>query len=167
MVDEKLSENLSETGVAGTDDRVAELERQLSEKEEALGRASSRITELEDLVSRHKTEIAASQQSQEELNERLNLAEGSLAEAVARYRALVVQANPDIIEEMLSGDSIEAIDQSLERARSLVSRVRAGLEAEIESARFPSGSPERRPPDLSGLSAREKIQHAMGSLSPR
>ncbi len=86
----------------------------------------------------------------------------SLAEAVASYKAVVVQTNPEVIEELISGDTIEAISESLEKAKTLVSRVRQGVEAEISLAKVPAGAPERTSPDLSTLSPREKIQYAIG-----
>ena len=93
---------------------------------------------------------------------RLSVVTDSLAEAVASYKAAVVRANPDVMEELLSGDTIESVDESLEKARALIGKVRQGLETEISLARVPAGAPERRTPDLSSLSPREKIQYAIG-----
>ena len=86
----------------------------------------------------------------------------SLAQAVSSYRALVVQANPDVLDELISGDSIEAINQSVEHAQGFISRVKQGLEAEAARTRVPVGAPQRTPPDLSALSPREKIRYAIG-----
>jgi hypothetical protein len=63
---------------------------------------------------------------------------------------------------MVSGETVAALDQSLAQAKSLVSRVKQGLEAEIKLARVPAGAPPRLPPDLSSLSSREKIQYSIG-----
>ena len=81
---------------------------------------------------------------------------------MASYRTLVVQSNPDVPEDMISGDTIEAIDSSIESARGLINRIRESMEAEISSARFPIGAPVRTAPDFSTLSPREKIQYAIG-----
>jgi hypothetical protein len=74
---------------------------------------------------------------------------------------MVVAANPEIPEELISGDGIEAVNQSLEEAKSLISRVKQGLEAEVQASRVPTGAPERTSPDLSTLSPREKIQYGV------
>ena len=91
----------------------------------------------------------------------------ALAEAVASYKTVVVQANPEVIDELINGDTIEAINESMSKAKDLVSKVRQGVEAEISSAKIPAGAPERTSPDLSALSPREKIQYAVGSFSSR
>ena len=88
--------------------------------------------------------------------------EEKLTEAVANYKDLVIQSNPEVPEELVTGDTIEAINESLEKAKTLVSRVRQGLETEIASAKVPAGAPIRTPPDLSALSPREKINYAVG-----
>ncbi|MDI6815268.1 MAG: hypothetical protein QMC90_04230 [Dehalococcoidales bacterium] len=128
--------------------RIAELETLVAQKDEELKSRDTRITELEQAVAN--------------LNEALTNVKDSLAQAVSSYRALVVQANPGIIAELITGDSIEAINQSLENAQNLVSRVKQGLEAEAFKTRVPAGAPQRTPPDLSTLSPREKIQYAIG-----
>ena len=86
----------------------------------------------------------------------------SLTEAVASYRGLVIESHPEVLEELVAGDGIESINESLEKAQDLVSRVKQGLETEITLAKIPAGAPERTSPDLSSLSSREKIQYALG-----
>jgi hypothetical protein len=66
------------------------------------------------------------------------------------------------MEELISGDTIEAVNESLEKAKNLIGRVRQGIETEISRARVPAGAPERRPPDLSALSPSEKILYGIG-----
>jgi hypothetical protein len=67
-----------------------------------------------------------------------------------------------VLEELITGDTIESINESLKKAKTLVSQVRQGLETEIAGAKIPAGAPPRTPPDLSALSPREKIQYAIG-----
>jgi len=74
----------------------------------------------------------------------------------------VVESHPEVLEELITGDSVESINESLNKAQTLVSRVRQGLETEITLAKVPTGAPERTSPDLSSLSPREKIQYALG-----
>ena len=121
--------------------RVIELEALVAQKEEELAKANARVSELELVVAER---------------------DEKLAQAVSSYKALVVKANPEVLEELITGDSIDDISASLEKAKSIVGRVRQGLEAEMASAKVPAGAPERTPTDLSALSPREKIQYAIG-----
>lgn len=121
--------------------KIAELEGQLAEKDAALSQASDRLAEMEATTAK---------------------TEARLTRAIASYRTLVTKAHPEVPEELLSGETIEDIDASLEKARSLVSRVREGLEAQAMSSRVPPGAPPRTALDLSSLSPREKIQYGIG-----
>lgn len=78
--------------------------------------------------------------------------------AVATVRALTIAANPDVPEDMVSGKTIEEITASLARARQVVEKVRASLDAGIKNGRIPPGAPARTGPDLDGLTATEKIK---------
>ena len=146
----------------------AELESVRAEKETLaieLDTKGAAITELEQVVADRDSEVAALKQAVAESDEVLASVRDSLAQAVSSYRALVVQANPDVLDELISGDSIEAINQSVEHAQGFISRVKQGLEAEAARTRVPVGAPQRTLPDLSALSPREKIRYAIGGKS--
>ena len=145
-----------------SEDRVSELEGLLAQKDEELAKANARIAKLEQTVANLDSEVASLKQAMAESEERLTTINHSLAEAVASYKALIIQSNPEVLEELITGDTIEAINESLEKAETLVSRVRQGLEAEITAGKVPTGAPIRTPPDLSALSPREKINYAIG-----
>ena len=149
-------------GDTGQLEDADDLEALMAQKNEELAWANARVAELEEAVLDKDSDIASLQQFMAELEERLAATSDSLVKTVNCYRDMIVQANPDIVEELISGDTIESLNESIEKARSLIGRVRQGLESEIALARVPAGAPERRPPDLSALSAREKIQYAIG-----
>ncbi len=86
----------------------------------------------------------------------------SLNQTLSAYRESIVRLNPELPAEMLDGETLEAIDESVGRARTLVSRVRQSIEAERAAGRVPAGSPPRTEPDYSSLSSREKIQYGIG-----
>jgi hypothetical protein len=119
------------------------VENSLPAESEKHGEPDPRLAEMEKAVS------AA--------NERLDQLNGSLKQAVDSYRALVIRANPDVLPELISGESIEALDGSLSRARELIGKVKSGLETQAAAMRVPSGAPQRGTADITGLSAREKI----------
>jgi len=145
--------------------RVAELESLITQKDHELALRDTRISELEQVTVGLDSEIANLKQAVAESNDNLNKFNESLSQAIASYKTQVIQSNPDVPEELVTGDSIEAINDSLASARELVSKVKKGMEAEISLARIPAGAPERTPPDLSSLSPREKIQYAIGGFS--
>ena len=143
----------------------AEMEGVRAEKETLASELETRgaaITELEQVIADRDREVAALKQAVAKSDEVLTDVRDSLAQAVSSYRALVVQANPDVLDELISGDSIEAINQSVEHAQRFIFKVKQGLEAEAARTRVPVGAPQRTLPDLSALSPREKIRYAIG-----
>jgi uncharacterized coiled-coil protein SlyX len=135
--------------------RVAELEAGLAEK-------SSRLSGLEQALAERDDRIADLKQSLAGLEAQLTGLKDGRSQAIASYRELVVRSNPELPEELITGDSVEEIDKSLAGAQALIDRVRQRLETEIAGARIPAGSPLRTAADLSALSPQEKIQYAMG-----
>jgi len=145
--------------------RVAELEGIIAQRDQELASRDTRISELRQVTANLESEITTVKQAVAEADESLHKLGESFKQAVASYKTLVVQSNPDVPEELVTGESIEAITDSLTSAKELVSKIRKGMEAEISLARVPAGAPERTAPDLSALSPREKIQYAIGGFS--
>jgi len=121
-----------------------------------------RIVELEQTLADRNTELTAVKKSEGELQEELSVKGAELIKAVANYRTLVLQTNPGIAEELITGESISAINESLVKAKSLIGKVRQTVEKDIARTRVPFGSPGRQTQDLSALSPREKINFAIG-----
>ncbi len=124
--------------------------------------AVQRVSELEQAVAEKESEIAVMKKSEGELKEKLVAVSTSLTAAVKSYKDRIIQLNPGLAEELIEGETIEAIDKSLEKALGIIGRVKKSVEKEISHNRVPAGAPGRRSPDLSGLSPREKIQYAIG-----
>lgn len=160
MTDEEIQALQDELKVAGEelDSLRAQKETLISE----LATKDTRVTELEMAVSEKDSEIAVLKQTVVDDNGKFEALNESLSQAVAAYKTLVVKANPGVIEELITGNTITEINQSLENAKSLISKVRGGIEQEIASGKVPAGAPQRTLPDLSALSSREKIQYAIG-----
>ncbi len=143
---------------------TAEKEALASDKETLAGELETRaatITELEQTVGKRDSEIATLKETTAQGQETLTTVNDTLSQVVSAYKTAVAQANPAVPAELIAGDTIEAVDQSLENAKSLVSTVRASVEAEIASGKVPAGAPPRTPPDLESLSPREKINYAI------
>ena len=125
------------------------------------------IKELQETLTARDTEISELKQTIAESAQRLAQINELLSQAVASYRELTAALHPEIPPELIIGDSIEAVDESIKSAQSLVEKVKQGIEAETLKTRVPAGAPQRTPPDLSVLSPREKIEYAIGGSSSR
>ncbi len=142
-----------------------ELARLTEEKASLISELRSReniIAELKQSLADKDSELVIVKQAIADSEKKLTDATAVLVQAVASYRALLIATNPEVPSELISGDTVDALDQSLEKARALVSKVRQGVEAELAKLRVPFSAPLRTEPDLSALSAREKIQYAIG-----
>jgi uncharacterized protein (DUF3084 family) len=124
--------------------------------------ASARTGELEQALAERDSTIASLEEKIQDAEQRLERVNEDLSRAVAAYRELVVAANPGVLPELVRGESVDAVNESLAQAQALVSRVRQEVEAEAAQTRIPFGAPGRTSVDLSALSAREKIQYAIG-----
>ncbi len=122
-----------ENGVSKPDSLVAQ-------EGEELAKANARLKELEQVVAGKESEIATLKQAKYGLEEKLTTLSHSLIEAVASYRGMVVEANSEVIEELVTGDTIESINESLVKAKALVNKVRQGVEAEIPIDQGSGGS---------------------------
>jgi fused signal recognition particle receptor len=105
--------------------------------------------------------IAAREREAAELRAGLEGESQRRRDAVARYAAAVLRAEPGLPPELVRGDTLEEVDASLEAARAVVGRVRSLSKARSESARAPAGAPPRAAPDLSGMSPEEKIRYGL------
>jgi len=95
------------------------------------------------------------------LQQQVNSVTQNLNQAVTGYRTLAVKAYPEAPAELIVGETIEAINEAVKIAGIVVHKVREKIEASRAQVRVPPGSPLRNAPDLSGLTAREKIQHGI------
>jgi len=143
-------------------DRVAELEEEKQVLTRQLESGGLRITGLEQAVADRDGELAVLKETVVKADQELTGVGNSLAQAVESYQAQVATANPDVPAELITGGTIDAVNESLENARSLVDKVKLGIEAEASRVKVPAGAPQRAPLDLSVLSPREKIQYAIG-----
>ena len=123
---------------------------------------AARVAELESILAQRDSELAALKKSAQGFEEKLAATGTALTEAVAGYRALVLQTNPGIAEELVVGESIAAVNESLAKAKNLLGKVRKSVEKEISRTRVPIGAPGRQAPDLSALTPREKINYGIG-----
>jgi hypothetical protein len=91
------------------------------------------------------------------LEEQVTALERDLSSAIQRYRLALLDGAPEVPGDLVTGATVEELEESMARARSVVEQVRGQIEAETARGRVPAGSPARQTPDSSRLSAREKI----------
>jgi hypothetical protein len=159
-----MEENKEQPNNAGDDKNDREI--QLQQENEELTR---QVKLREESVSRLETALANKDEEITELsklhNEAVRKADElgkTLVETVAAYRGMVVAANPGIVDELIKGESVTEVNDSLKRALSLVEKVRQGMEVEMGKTIVPAGAPVRAQPELSGMSARDKIRYGIG-----
>ena len=143
-------------------ERTSGLEKELAEKNLALREALARIAGMENETKVQREEITALKSRGDTANSELEIVKGSLADAVKCYRELVIAANPELPAELIGGETVAILNESLTKAKGLVGRVWQVIEAESAKTRVPAGSPGRITADINTLSAREKIARGIG-----
>ena len=94
-------------------------------------------------------------------NSRLGKLEKELEKAVSGYKIMLIKNNPDVLPDLIVGDSVESVDHSLVVARELTARIREQLEQKLTSEHIPSGAPVRAPPNTDNLNSYEKILYGL------
>ncbi len=123
------------------------------------------VTRLEAALAERDGELASLRESLETVRAESVGQAAALSQAVVAYRDLAVKTAPGLPADLVAGDSIESVNESLARAWTIVANVRREMEAETARARVPAGAPQRTGPDFAGLSPREKIHYAISSRS--
>jgi chromosome segregation ATPase len=122
---------------------------------EQLAAAQADLSAGQGELSSVQAGLSAAQAEKDDLHARLQA-------AVGKYREVLLAAAPEVVQEMVAGESIEEVDAAMERARQTVLHVRERLESQAQAGRVPTGSPPRTAPDLSALSPMEKIRLGLG-----
>jgi hypothetical protein len=137
-----------------------------------LAEARERMAALEgDLAGAQSAgETAAAEASQ--LREQLDAVRSQTRVAAAKYREARLAAAPGVPPELVpETDDLETIDRCMEAAERLVVQVRERIDEESQAAArsrwVPAGAPARKEPDLSSLSASEKIRIGLERLAEK
>lgn len=163
MITEKEQEKTGDIGDAGNE--LDELRKENEYLDHEMKAKDTTIIRLEQELTGKDNEISALKQVVNESRQTLDDLGKALPQAVAAYKEMVVQANPGVLTELITGETIDEVDESLKNAQALMERVRQEMETEASKTRVPAGAPQRSPLDLSGLSPREKIQYAIRGIS--
>jgi hypothetical protein len=120
-----------------TTEPVAEIAARFIARDAEVTRLSRQLAEKDDVIGR------------------LNV---SLNAAVTAYRGTTVALHRDLPEELIEGDSVNAVDESLKKAMALVARVKSTM-AQTAPPLVAAG--RSRPPN-DGLSTMDKIRVGLG-----
>ena len=118
---------------------------------------AERITELESLLDLERAQAVATQDALDTASEEILSLRESRTGAVEACRDALRLAHPELPPDLIKGESVQELTDSIAGAQALVEKVRSALESERTASRVPAGAPVDSGPDLSGLSAREKI----------
>ena len=149
-VGESVGMEIEEVSQEQTEGALSERDRRLSGLEEALGQRDARIAHLEAALGEAEDAAKRRDEEMEGVNARL-------AQAVELYRGSLLASEPDVLEDMVQGSTVEVVQESLARVRQMVEQVRGRMEARASLERTPLGVPARSAPDLSALTPQEKI----------
>ncbi len=140
---------------------IAAIKAQLEEEQkanatlkEAMEKKDFTIADLE--TKRGELESALSEAKQESEAMITTLKEAR-DQAVAKYAGMAKALNPAIPEDMITGETIEEIDASVEKGKAIVATVKKTIEAEAAGAKVPAGAPTRGEISTEGMSAKDKI----------
>ena len=137
-----------------------QLRQMLTEEEEAkeaMKERDDRIEQLESLLGAARDELAGRSADLDNAWAETAALQEEKEKAMCGYRDALRLAHPEIPADLIRGETVEELSASVESAQALVQKVRSALQSEKDAARVPAGAPVGSGPDLSGLSAREKI----------
>jgi DNA repair exonuclease SbcCD ATPase subunit len=156
---DKLAEAQTEverlqTIAADREARAAHLEETLAQLREEQSQVSASLHETQSQLAARDEEMTA-------LRQEVKALQASLKAAASKYRDALLASQPEVPPDLVTGETVEEVDQQMEAAQRMVAQLRNHLESEAQALRVPTGAPARRAPDLSSLSPGEKIIHGL------
>lgn len=146
----------------------ADVERLQTQLADLAATDSQRAAELHELRTQLQTshadaeaaqsQLASQAEETQRLQEAIANSEAQAREALGRYREAALQREPQLPADLVKGETVSELDAAIERARQTVAQVRQHLDQQAQSLRVPAGAPARGGPEVSDLSAGEKIR---------
>jgi len=165
--DERIAEERAQiealqTAAADAEARAATLRIELASAKEAHASVEAQLAEAASAREAAEGEPSELRADVEDVRTRLS-------EAAVKYREAKLASAPEVPADLVpASESLAEIDEGFEAAQRVVGQLRERMTEERQSARVPVGSPTRRgAPDLSGVSASEKIRVGLRELSER
>ncbi len=152
MSDDELATTQEELAAAKAE--LEQLQVATADREARSAHLESELATAQDTAKARELELAGS-------SDRTQALESQARDAAQRYRELALRGAPELPEELVTGETVEEVEQALQRARETVSNVRGHLESQAQAGRVPAGAPPRSGPDLAGMSSEEKIRYGL------
>ena len=137
-------------------DELADIKAQLEAERATLAQAQATLTGKDEAIAKLEAHITGLQQGFDDNAAALAQLKEANTTAVTKYLEAVRGANTALPADVITGDTIEAIDASLGQARAIADAVRETLADEAKKARVPAGAPTRAM-SLDGLNPKELI----------
>jgi len=144
----------------------AELERlqvAAADREARAAHLQEELSQLRRELAEARSQAEAREQDAASLREASEGLRTQVRGAAERYRELALRDSPELPAELVAGETVEEVEQALERARETVARVRGHMESQAQAGRVPVGAPPRSAPDLSALTPEEKIRQGLNA----
>ena len=149
---------LLEEQLAAAQNDIEQLQSQLAEAEAREGTRLEELAELRRHAAVYEESIAAQTIELEDLRATVGEAQSATREAVQRVRQSILDREPDLPHELVTGETVADLDSALTAARQTVAQVRQHLEQQAQSLRVPAGAPVRTGTDSGPLTPGEKIR---------
>ena len=147
----------------GTQQTPATLKAQLEDEQkanatlkEAMEKKDFTIADLETKRGELETALSEAKQGSEASATELASTREARDQAVTKYLGMARATNPHVPGDMISGETTEEIDASVEKGKGLVTAVKKTLESEAAAAKVPAGAPTRGE-STEGMSSKELI----------
>ncbi len=140
----------------GTPETQQTLKAQLEEEQKAKSALEEAIAEKDARLTALETALSEEKQGSEASAAELASVKEARDQAVTKYLGMAKAANPHVPGDMITGETIEEIDASVEKGKGLVAAVKKTLESEAAAAKVPAGAPTRGE-STEGMSSKELI----------
>lgn len=141
-----------------------DLETALREELEA---ARGETAALAERLAEREAHAAQAEERSAELRRELERAREGQRVAVFRFRDAALAAAPELPGDLVAGETVEEVERAIERARAVVAHVRGHDARTPVVPSVPAGSPARRGPDTSAMSAMQKIRMGIEAVGSR
>ena len=119
------------------------LKAQLDEEQKAKSALEEAMAEKDAKLAELETALSEAKQGSEASTAELASAKEARNQAVSKYLGMAKASNPQVPQDMISGETIAEIDASVEKGKGLVASVKKTLESETAAAKVPAGAPTR------------------------
>jgi chromosome segregation ATPase len=149
---------LLEEQLTAAQNDIEQLQSKLADAEARESTRVAEVAELRRIVAAREESLATQTVELEDLRAAIGEAQTATREAVQRVRQAILDREPELPHELVTGESVADLDAAVLQARQTVAQVRQHLEQQAQSLRVPAGAPVRTAPDTSAMTAAEKIR---------